>query len=182
MSVLLEYQSTQPVPVETAALVESDSRRFLKERCYWSEPLSVTPEHAPPARLAGGNAMFNAGGYESASGQWMDVSEGEDYLMAWSDTRFIVDALESWSRAHSIDWNVYSGGEPVGNVAGGQADERLLDFLEGLLEASELDPAMLAEIDRKFSNRCQSPETPSLAPSEAMANVKRTKKPWWRLW
>ena len=93
MSVLLEYHSMQLVSSEVAAQVGNEQRQLLKERCYWSEPLYVGLEQTAPARLVGSNSLFNSGGYTTQSGKWMEVSQNEDYLMAWTDTDFIVHKL-----------------------------------------------------------------------------------------
>lgn len=184
MSVLLEYHSMQPVPAEIAAQIESDQRQLLKNRCYWSEPLSVELEHAVPARLVGSNSLFNSGGYETQSGTWMEVSESEDYLMAWSDTDFIVHESGSWSKEHRVDWSVYSAGDHVGDVVNGEANKDLQEFVGGLLKASTLTPSMVPEIDRKFQNRCEPPQSAahSATSSGVSLSLPQAKKPWWRPW
>ncbi len=184
MSVLLEYHSIQPVSLEVAVQVASDQQKWLKERCYWSEPLYVELEQAAPARLTGSNSLFNSGGYETQSGKWMEVSQKEDYLMAWSDTDFIVRRLALWSKTHGMDWSVYSAGDHIGDVIQGDPNKGLEEFLEGLLEVSTFRPDMVSEVDQKFKNRCEPPQ--SLTSIPVSKNVPSTKssqrKPWWRLW
>jgi hypothetical protein len=181
MSVLLEYHSMQPVSSEVAAQIDNEQRQFLKTRCYWSEPLWVELEHAAPAKLVGGNSLFNSGGYETQSGKWMDVSEQEDYLMAWSDTDFIVHQLASWSRDHKIDWSVYSAGDHIGDVINGEPSRNLQDFVGGLLEASSLAPDLVPQIDQKFQNRSEPPPT-TPQPSYSGSTASSEKRAWWRFW
>lgn len=184
MSVLLEYQSLQPVTSEVAEEIESEQRQFLKERCYWAEPLQVRLERAAPAKLVGDNSMFNSGGYTTQSGQWIEVSQTEDYLMAWSDTAFIAHKLAAWSKRHGVDWIVHSAGDHVGDVIKGEPSEALKNFLDGLLEASTLQPSMVSAIDQKFKNRCEPPEPSSLVPlsSNGSTDSSKKSKPWWRPW
>jgi hypothetical protein len=184
MSVLLEYQSLQPVSTEVAARIGDEVRQLLKTRCYWSEPLHVELEQAAPARLVGGNSLFNSGGYETQSGKWMEVSQNEDYLMAWSDADFIVRRLAAWSKEHGMDWSMYSAGDHVGDIVRGELSNRVQEFLEGLLEMSGLAPDMVPEIDQKFKNRCEPPQSAisAIASASVSANKTHTKKPWWRLW
>jgi hypothetical protein len=184
MSVVLEYQSLQPVSAEAAAKIGDEQRDLLKTRCYWSEPLFVELEQTAPARLVGGNSLFNSGGYETQSGNWMEVSQNEDYLMAWSDTDFIVRKLAAWSKEHGMDWSIYSSGDHIGDVVRGELSKTLQEFLEGLLEMSALAPDMVPEIDKKFENRCEPPQPtmPSSASASVLASKPHAKKPWWRLW
>ena len=184
MSVLLEYHSMQSVSSDVAAQIENDQRGLLKERCYWSEPLFVRLEQAAPAKLVGGNSLFNSGGYETQSGKWMEVSQNEDYLMAWSDTNFIVHKLAAWSKEHGMDWSIYSAGDYIGDVIHGEPTKNLQEFLEGLLEVSTLKPDMLSAIDQKFQNRCEPPQPVTLAatPTNTSSSKPRVSKPWWVLW
>ena len=177
MSVLLEYHSIQPVSSEVAEQVNIEQRQLLKDRCYWSEPLYVKLEKNAPARLVGGNSLFNSGGYTTQSGIWMEVSQNEDWLMAWSDTDFIVHKLAKWSQEHKMDWSVYSSGDHVGDIVHGVPSKPLQEYLEGLLEVSTLSSGVVMEIDQKFKNRCEPPPATDTSPSKAI-----TKKPWWRFW
>ncbi len=184
MSVLLEYLSKQPVSSEAAEKIKIDQLKLLKDRRYWSEPLFVGLEHAAPAKLVGSNSLFNSGGYETQSGEWIDVSEHEDYLMAWSDTNFIVQKLASWSKEHGIDWIVYSAGDHIGDVVQGNPSKNLEEFIEGLLEASTLSPGMVSEVDTKFQSRCEEPQqiaTHNIWSGAASIKL-GVKKPWWRFW
>ncbi|MGY1530566.1 hypothetical protein [Luteimonas sp. A649] len=182
MSVLLEYQSHQAVTPEVSAQIATEQRQLLKERCYWSEPLYIQQEQT--AKLVGGNSLFNSGGYETQSGEWMEVSQNEDYLMAWSDTDFIVHKLAAWSKAHGMDWSIYSAGDHVGDVVRGEPSKNLQEFLEGLLEMSTFSPGMVPEIDHKFKNRCEplQPATSANVTANAAANQPKTERPWWRFW
>ena len=180
MSVLLEYVSQQPVSASVASAIQAEQLALLQQRRYWSEPLSVVLEGPAPARLVGGHSLFNSGGYETQSGQWMEVSQEEDYLMAWSDTRFVVEWLANWSREHGLAWSVYSAGDHIGDVSGGVADQGLLDFLEGLLEASSLQPGDVPAVDEKFANRYEPPQAAATSPEPSA--VAPGKKPWWRVW
>ena len=184
MSVLLEYHSMQLVSSEVATQVCNEQRQLLKERCYWSEPLYVELEQTAPARLVGSNSLFNSGGYTTQSGEWMEVSQNEDYLMAWSDTDFIVDKLAAWSKEHGMDWSVYSAGDHIGDIVHGEPSKGLQEFLEGLLEVSTLSSGMVLETDQKFKNRCEPPPpmTPVASSIDTSPSKTNTKKPWWRLW
>jgi hypothetical protein len=174
----------QPVSTEVAEKIGDEQRLLLKARCYWSEPLHVELEQAAPARLVGGNSLFSSGGYETQSGKWVDVSPNEDYLMAWSDTDFIVRTLAAWSKVHGIDWAIYSAGDHVSDVVRGNPCEKLGEFLEGLPEMSGLAPDMVPEIDQKFKNRCEPPQlvVPATPSAGVLTEGAPTKKPWWRLW
>ncbi len=184
MSVLLEYHSIQPVISEAAIQITNEQRQLLKERCYWSEPLYVELEQAAPARLVGSNSLFNSGGYTTQTDEWMEVSQEEDYLMAWSDTNFIVNKLSAWSKEYGMDWSVYSAGDHIGDIVNGEPSKSLQEFLEGLLEVSTLNSDMVSEIDQKFKNRCEPP--PPMNPiTNSMGTGTRktiTQKPWWRFW
>ena len=184
MSVLLEYHSTQPVISEVAMQIVDEQRQLLKERCYWSEPLYVKLKQIAPARLIGSNSLFNSGGYTTQADVWMEVSQNEDYLMAWSDTNFIVKKLSGWSKEHGIEWSIYSAGDHIGDIVHGEPSKSLKEFLEGLLEVSTLNSDMVSEIDQKFKNRCEPP--PSMKPvtnSMSTGSSKTvTQKPWWRFW
>jgi hypothetical protein len=183
MSVLLEYHSIQPVPFEVAAQIENDQKQLLKNHCYWSEPLFVALEQTAPARLVGSNSLFNSGGYTTQSGRWVEVSQNEDYLMAWSDTDFIVNKLAAWSKEHGMDWSVYSAGDHIGNVIHGEPDKNLQGFLNGLLTASTLKPDMVPVIDQKFKSRCEPPQPVTPATSTGASSSRpNAKKPWWQLW
>ena len=180
MSVLLEYHSLEPVASEAATQIANEQRQLLQDRCYWSEPLQVQLEQPAPARLIGGNSLFNSGGYTSPSGKWMVVSQEEDYLMAWSDTAFIVQRLAAWSSSYDMSWSIYSAGDHIGDVVHGEPDKGVEAFLAGLLEASGLGPQNVPEINLKFANRCEPP--PMAAASKASIKPSTAKKPWWRMW
>ena len=184
MSVLLEYHSTLPVISEVALQIENEQRQLLRERCYWSEPLYVELEQTAPARLVGSNSLFNSGGYTTQADVWMEVSQNEDYLMAWSDTNFIVNKLSAWSKEHGINWSVYSAGDHIGDIIHGELSKTLQEFLEGLLEVSTLNSNMVSEIDQKFKNRCEPPPpmNPDTNSKGASSSKSITQKPWWRFW
>jgi hypothetical protein len=185
MSVLLEYHSIQSVTSDVATHIDNEQRLLLRERCYWAEPLFVRLEQAAPARLVGGNSLFNSGGYTTQAGEWMEVSQEEDYLMAWSDTNFIVNKLSAWSEEHAMDWSVYSSGEHIGDIVHGEPSKSLLEFLEGLLEVSTLNSNMVSEIDQKFENRCEPPppmKQPITESKDTTSSKTITQKPWWQFW
>jgi hypothetical protein len=190
MSVLLEYETLQPVTEEVANQIDNDWHFLLASRSYWVEPLWVKPDASPPSKLIGCHKMFMSGGYSNGKGQWVDVSEDEDWLMAWSDADFAVKQLAQWSAKHGMDWVILSYGEAIGRIVEGTPDNDLCEFVASMREMTRLDPEMVAEIDKKYQSRAEPtvlPEAdraPSMHPISQVnfTATRKRKSTWWWPW
>jgi len=190
MSVLLEYETLQPVSADVASQVHNDQRLLLYSRSYWIEPLWVELESSPPSKLQGCHKMFMSGGYSNGRDQWVDVSEDEDWLMAWSDAAFAVKQLAQWSAEHGIDWVFLSYGESIGRIVAGTPDSDIDEYLSGMCEMTRLDPAMVAEIDKKYQSRAEPTVLPEADGARSMKSIpqinftatRQKKSIWWWPW
>lgn len=160
VSVLLEYESLQPVSAEIGEQIHNDQQLLLNARSYWVEPLWVEFDSSPPSKLHGCHKMLMSGGYSNGSGQWVDVSEDEDWLMAWSDADFVVKQLAQWSAQHGIDWVILSYGEAIGRIVAGTPDNDICEDVASMREMTRLDPAMVAKLTGSIKAERNRPSCP----------------------
>lgn len=157
MGITLTYKpSPQPSPEVVKAMVE-EARTMRPLQQWWSEPLKLMQI---PSLGVIGMTKVSLPGYSGPDRAYVEVDQGEDFLMMWSDITHIVRALSLWSKRYGVQWDLQLEGERFGSVeSSGEISADLSDGLHQLLQAASApdDPSareeLIAAIDSKYKSR-----------------------------
>ncbi|WP_343630662.1 hypothetical protein [Roseateles sp.] len=146
MSITLDYQSVDPVPEPTAALMIRHAVQLVDEHDWWAEPISLDLRQRD--RRLQGSTRIRLGGYGL-----VEVPRDEEALMVCRDTRFVVSSLARWSSKYGISWTLSEIGTDIGSIVGGKPDEKLARYIAGLCTNLKLPASAEADVLKKHEAR-----------------------------
>ena len=154
MGVTLGYRTTEPVAEEVRAKILDEAYELVPPRgWWWAESLSFLDPDEEEDRTLAGVSKISWPGYTIAAGEFVEIDDADDELMAYLDTRFIVEQLCRWSREHGLTWVVDCVGEELGTVQGGECDEDLQEALDGFASGTDLNDPAVQERARLIAER-----------------------------
>ncbi len=144
MGTSITYTTLEPVTAPVRKAIEADAKRLNTERDWWCENIIFFKDSKQPKHLTGDTKLFLIGFEEVLEDDDDEDNDAldDDLFMAFYDARFILLTLANWSKEFGVSWNVFMGGEIIGEVVGGTIDPK------GLFE-SDISAKKLKADDKK---------------------------------
>jgi hypothetical protein len=156
MGVALYYRSQTPIaPEARPGLFEAAQRDTEAFESWWCESFGLFEDDN---EVHGSTKIFLAG-YSDGSGDYREVDPDDDAIMAWRDTKRILELLRSYSVKYGIVWEINLEDTPFGTIDGSDANSATLEMADPLLMMAETDandpglPERIADIDRRHADR-----------------------------
>src|SRR5436190_18997649 len=105
MGVLLSYATVEPVSADVRAELLNECQSLVAGQDWWCESMWLSEEPGENGELIGWNKIFLIT-YTDDDGSYVEVDGAAECLMAYRDTRFIVEPLCRWSRRYTLTWIV----------------------------------------------------------------------------